>query len=191
LSSYEAALTQANLLPAPTQSEAYSTAPIGNVLIVTPAPGSSQKVDTQVEITVSGGPAPLPIPFVVGKSESTARTLLTTSGFHYTEKQDFSSSVPLGNVIAQDPEPYVNGKPGDTITIDISKGPQLFAVPNVSSTLANPASWVSVSHAESVLTAAGFTVKVKKESGFGIVTSQSPKAGTMYPAGTLITITVH
>jgi beta-lactam-binding protein with PASTA domain len=175
-------------VPAPTQSQAYSAAPIGDVLIVTPAPGSTQKVNTPIQITVSAGPSGLPIPYLVGKSESAAKQLLSNSGFLVTVKQDFSSTVALGNVIAQDPDPNVIGNVGDTITIDVSKGPQLFAVPNVSSTVLHP---IYVADATKRLEDAGFTVKVASEGFFHIVTSQSPKAGTMYPAGTLITITAH
>jgi serine/threonine protein kinase/beta-lactam-binding protein with PASTA domain len=189
LSSYETALTQANLVPAPTPVEQYSAVPIGDVLGVTPAAGSVQNINTPITITVSAGPAPLPIPYLVGKSESAAKLLLSAAGLQITEKHDYSTKVAQGYVIAQDPDPYVNATAGDTITVDISKGPQLFPVPDV--VTHNYVHPVTVSAATNTLTNAGFTVKVSSEGFFHWVTSQSPKAGTLVPAGTQITITAH
>jgi serine/threonine-protein kinase len=151
--------------------------------------GSSEKLQTPVTITISEGPAPVAIPNVTNQTESDANVTLSLAGFHVTEKHDNSATVPLGKVIAQDPSPTPNGQPGQTITIDISKGPVLYPVPNVVTTsVIHP---VYVSDATKILESAGFTVHVSSQGFFHIVTGQSPNAGSMEPAGTLITITAH
>jgi serine/threonine-protein kinase len=109
------------------------------------------------------------------------------AGFQVAQKQDFSDTVPAGSVISQDPNSG-NGVRGQTITLDVSKGPELFKVPDVTSNLADPLSWTSISQAEKILTEAGFKVKVGKKGRFGVVTSQDPKGGSMKPKGTVVTI---
>jgi beta-lactam-binding protein with PASTA domain len=187
LSSYEAQLTGSQLVPGAQLSEAYSDAPVGDVINVVPTPYSTLDVNSPVAITVSAGVAPLPVPAVTGKTLSAATQLLKASGFLILEKEDFSNTVPSGSVIAQDPYAGVNGKVGDTVTIDVSKGPQLFEIPNVVSP--SVLHVVTVSSATKTLEKDGFVVKVNRgDLLVAIVSGQSPKAGTLAPAGTVVTI---
>ncbi|MGL4175099.1 MAG: PASTA domain-containing protein, partial [Dermatophilaceae bacterium] len=72
---------------------------------------------------------------------------------------------------------------GDTVTLVVSKGPVLVAVPNVIGQ--------QVGDARRVLEQAGFQVKVEEAFGgyFGTVRLQDP-AGGQVPRGSVITLTV-
>ncbi|HTC70820.1 MAG TPA: PASTA domain-containing protein, partial [Acidothermaceae bacterium] len=147
----------------------------------------SEKAGTTVTITVSQGPTPIPITNYTNQSADVANQALTTAGFKVTETQDFSNTVPAGSVISQTPNTGT-GANGDPISLDVSKGPQLFKVPDVTSQLSNPLTWNSIEQATKTLSDAGFKVRIGTRGRFGVVTSQSPTGGSMEPAGTVITI---
>jgi eukaryotic-like serine/threonine-protein kinase len=184
---YQTALIAAKLKDVETPQ--YSTiVQIGNVISVSPAVGTSEKAGTTVTITVSQGPAPIPIVNYTNQSADVATAALKGAGFHVTATQDFSTTVPAGSVISQTPNSG-NGATGDPITLDVSKGPQLFKVPDVTSNLNDdPSTWTSIAQATKTLTDAGFKVRVGTRGRFGVVTRQSPSGGSMEPAGTVITI---
>ena len=133
------------------------------------------------------GPAPIPIVNYTNQSADTASQALTTAGFNVTQTQDFSNTVPAGSVISQTPSSG-NGTTGEPISLDVSKGPQLFKVPDVTSQLSNPLTWNSIEQATKTLADAGFKVRIGTRGRFGVVTSQTPTGGSMEPAGTVITI---
>ena len=172
--------------PAPSQ---YSPTVIaGNVISVDPAVGTNEKAGTTVTVTISLGPQPITIVDYTNQSATTATDALSSAGFNVTSTQDYSTTVKAGLVISQTPS-IGQGKLGDPIVLDISKGPQLFKVPNVQSDLnGDPKNWTSIQQATETLTNAGFKVKVGTSGRFGVVTSQSPKGGSMQPLGTVITI---
>jgi serine/threonine protein kinase/beta-lactam-binding protein with PASTA domain len=193
LAEYQALLAAANLTASSTVPQQFNeTTPLGNVISTDPLPGQQEKRDAVVTVTISAGPTPIPIVNYEGQPADQATTALTTAGFIVAPPtQDFSTKVPAGSVISQSPNSGT-GKLGDTITLDVSKGPQLFKVPDVvTSNLADPATWTSITQATKELTDAGFKVKVGKRGRFGVVTSQSPKGGSMYPAGTVVTINAN
>jgi serine/threonine protein kinase/beta-lactam-binding protein with PASTA domain len=184
---YQTLLQQAGLHVASEQQSYDPVVPAGNVISVDPVPGQQLAWDKSVTVTVSQGPAPIPIVDYTGKAADQATQALTAAGFVVNATQDFSDTVPAGTVISQTPNSGT-GKKNDPIAIDVSKGPQLFKVPNVTSDLANPLTWTSIEQATRTLEDAGFKVKVGKRGRFGVVTSQSPKGGSMQPAGTVVTI---
>jgi len=162
------------------------------VISTDPAPGLQEKRDAVVTVTISEGPTPIPIVNYEGQPADQATTALTAVGFIVAPPtQDFSTTVPAGSVISQSPNSGT-GNRGATITLDVSKGPQLFKVPDVvTANLADTATWTSITQATKELTDAGFKVKVGKRGRFGVVTGQSPKGGSMYPLGTVVTITAN
>jgi eukaryotic-like serine/threonine-protein kinase len=193
LTEYETALTAANLKVSDTVPQLFNeTVPLGNVISTDPTPGQQEKRDAVVTVTISAGPTPIPIVNYEGQPADQATTALTTAGFTVAPPtQDFSTKVPAGSVISQSPNSGT-GKLGDPITLDVSKGPQLFKVPDVvTSNLADPATWTSIQQATKELKDAGFQVRVGRSGRFGVVTSQNPKGGSMYPAGTVITINAN
>jgi eukaryotic-like serine/threonine-protein kinase len=185
---YNTALIAAHLTAAPPIPQYSPTVPVGNVISVTPLPATSEKAGTTVTVTVSEGPTPIPIVDYTNQSADVATQALKAAGFNVTATQDYSTTVAAGSVISQTPNSG-NGTTSESIALDVSKGPELFKVPDVTSNLNDdPSTWTSIAQATKTLTDAGFKVKVGKHGRFGVVTSQSPKGGDMKPAGTVVTI---
>jgi serine/threonine-protein kinase len=93
----------------------------GLVAASDPAAGSEAKPDTVVDVTVSAGPATQPVPSVVGKSRSTARSLLEKAGFavgatRYGSNDDYEQGV----VIGQNPPAGSQASPGVKIDLTIN-----------------------------------------------------------------------
>ncbi len=82
-----------------------------------------------VQVVVSKGPAPEPVPKVVGRSQENAQSLLQP--WVVDVKTDYSDTVPRGEVIAQDPAPHTKLQPGQTVTITVSLGPEQFPMPSL------------------------------------------------------------
>ncbi|WP_022880626.1 Stk1 family PASTA domain-containing Ser/Thr kinase [Gryllotalpicola ginsengisoli] len=82
-----------------------------------------------VNLVVSSGP----VPDVTGLPLAEAQKKLAAVGLHDGQGQArYDDTVPKGSVIAQTPaDPSGPVRPGDTILLDVSEGPQLFAVPDV------------------------------------------------------------
>ena len=173
---YKSELIAAHLNIADPPTTQYSPTVIaGNVISVDPSVGTNEQAGTTVTVTVSLGPQPIPIVDYTGQSADQATQALTTAGFTVVPTQDYSTTVKAGLVISQSPNSG-SGKLGDSVALDISKGPQLFKVPDVSSDLnGDPKNWISIQQATKTLTDAGFKVKVGSSGRFGVVTSQSPK----------------
>jgi serine/threonine protein kinase/beta-lactam-binding protein with PASTA domain len=186
---YKTELIAAHLnLADPPKTEYSPTVIAGNVIRVDPPVGTNEQGGTTVTVTVSLGPEPIPIVDYTGQPADQATQALTTAGFAVVPTQDYSTTVKAGLVISQSPN-FGSGKLGDTVALDISKGPQLFKVPDVSSNLnGDPKNWVSIQQATKTLTDAGFKVNVGASGRFGVVTRQTPKGGSMQPLGTVITI---
>jgi serine/threonine-protein kinase len=164
-------------------TKAYSeTVAKGSVISADPAPGKALRPNTPVDLTVSKGPAPIPVPNVVGKTEADARSILTSAGFRVSTSQDYSDSVPDGSVISQNPSS--GAKPANTvIALVISKGPKLYPVPKVEG--------MKLEAAIKALEAAGFVPDVyNTPGGPNVVIVQSPGPGTMAPHGETVTLTV-
>jgi len=104
------------------------TVPKGEVISTEPAAGESVRHDTPVVLTVSGGPAAIEIPDVVGLREKQALEALAPGKFDVTVERARSEGVPKGEVYKQDPKAGAEGHRLDAVTIWISDGPPLVAV---------------------------------------------------------------
>ncbi|WP_460533813.1 Stk1 family PASTA domain-containing Ser/Thr kinase [Humibacter ginsengiterrae] len=126
------------------------------------------------------------VPDVTGKSFSDAQAALTAVGLtSATGKNEYSNDVPSGDVISQAPQNAGPVRKGDTIVLDISKGPQLFPVPNVVG--------MSRDQAKKALTDAGFVPEYSSfwdavPDGLTKVQSQSPDSSTQQPKGTKVNL---
>lgn len=158
--------------------------PSGKIVSTQPASGTIVPPKQTVDITISKGPAPIAIPNVAGKTLSDASASLTAAGFTTTSATEYSDTVTSGTVITTDPRPGVALQRGSAVKIVVSKGPAPVRVPDVFK--------MSRSKAEATLKAAGLKVKVKTSGKrlINIVQDQTPKAGTVVPRGTVVTITI-
>ena len=167
-----------------TTSEAYDDeVPAGEIVSTSPAAGTEVKRDAKVSLVISRGPEPVAVPTVTGQGAEAATGAIEDAGLKATRADDaYSTTVPKGSVISQSPS---SGTllPGETVTITVSKGPEMVAVPSVEG--------LSRSAATSKLQAAGFKVSVQTFLGGPLdeVRASRPSGGTA-PKGSTVTILV-
>ena len=156
----------------------------GTVLGQDPAAGKEFRANTTVNLVVSKGPKPVPVPAVTGMAEADAVAALQAVGLvaAIAPEQQNSVAVPAGAVLAQAPESG-DLKAGDTVTLTLSKGPRMIDVPSMIGK--------QVGAATSELKALGFEVEVKNLLGgfFGTVRFQTPGSGQA-PEGSTIVLQV-
>jgi eukaryotic-like serine/threonine-protein kinase len=112
-------------------SHAYSdTFAAGQVMRQSVKAGNEAPYLGEIDLVISDGPAPVPVPDVVGKSQDSATNALTTAGFLVDTTEAYSDNIPLGKVISQEP-PEGDLQPGQTVSIVVSKGPPEFPMPDV------------------------------------------------------------
>jgi eukaryotic-like serine/threonine-protein kinase len=162
------------------------TVPKGTVLASNPAVGTRQPPGTVVDLLVSKGPAPVQVGDWRGRSASRAQEVLTAKGLEVdVSHQEFSDSVPRGDVISQEP-PGGTLHRGDTVKLVVSRGPELVEIPRNLSAM-------GVDAATSALEGLGFKVEVDHAQiylGLGYVASTSPNGGTMAPKGSTVVLHV-
>ncbi len=156
----------------------------GVVLAQDPASGTPARHGTPVNLLVSKGPQPIPVPSVVGMEEDDAVNAIEAAGLKADVAKDEVNDpkVPKGSVAAQSPATG-NLTKGGTVTLTISDGPKLVNVPSFIGKQAT--------EARKGLEALGFKVEVNNVLGgfFGTVRDQDP-VDEEVPEGSVITITV-
>jgi eukaryotic-like serine/threonine-protein kinase len=160
------------------------TVPQGQVISTTPAEGTSVKRATSVALVTSKGRQPIQLQNWTGKPADQAVEALTGAKLKVdATRQDYSDNVPNGSVISQSPATGTLFQ-GDQVTLVVSRGPQLVAVPEVIGK--------QEEEATSILKGLGFQVEIERAFGgfFGTVRLQSIAAGTNAPKGATITLTV-
>ncbi len=158
--------------------------PKDRVVTSDPVPGTPLRRDTAVDIVVSKGPKPIAIPDFTGKSAELASKRLGTLGFKVDDTQVNSDTVAKGRVISQSPRSG-NGNKGDVVSLVVSKGPVLVAVPNVKG--------MGLQAATDTLQAAGFAVQVRHASlyvGVKYVVGTDPSSGTMARKGSTVIVSI-
>jgi serine/threonine-protein kinase len=83
-----------------------------------------------IDVVVSRGPKPLPVPRVTGRIVEDAVALLEDAGFIVARNDAFSDHVARGRVISQDPARETDLQPGETVSIVVSLGPEEFELPS-------------------------------------------------------------
>jgi serine/threonine-protein kinase len=127
------------------------------------------------------------IPDVAGKSLGDATAILREVKLTATPgREDYSDTVPKGNVIGIDVADGAVIRPGDPISLTISKGKEQVAVPDVVG--------MSWTRAKPILQAAGFALDYDKQADSGLaallatVRSINPPAGTTVDKGSTIKV---
>jgi beta-lactam-binding protein with PASTA domain len=156
----------------------------GVVLEQQPADGTRVDEGEAVQLVVSQGPARETVPDLVGEQLNQALDDLNEAGFDSQVRQVFSEEA-SGVVVRQQPAAGAELKEGETVTLQVSKGPRPVPVPDVVGQQA--------SEATSVLREAGFQVNVvtvPSREPAGTVVAQSPAAGTVPEPGTAVRLNV-
>ncbi|MET7382449.1 Stk1 family PASTA domain-containing Ser/Thr kinase [Streptomyces sp. NPDC005526] len=180
------ALREAGLEPGMVSRTFSEDFPKGFVIATEPAAGIERRAGSAIALTVSKG-APVDVPDVTGESLEEARSDLTDAGLRVrVAAEQVTSEFDRGQVARQTPDGGGQAAEGDTVTLTVSKGPEMVEVPDVTGD--------SVDEAKKALEAAGF--KAEEDRGllglFGdTVKKQSVAGGDRAPKGSTITITIR
>jgi serine/threonine-protein kinase len=173
-----------------TSKEFDKTIPAGQVLAASRADGSAIAVGDilysgdSVLLTESAGK----VPAVVGLTVEQATTVLEAVDLTVSNQTtaEFSTTVPSGSVISVVAAGGVI-HPGGSVSLVVSKGPELVAIPAVSG--------VTIAAAKLLLENLGFTVTVVSEipqkhwdKSWAEAVSTDPSEGTEAPKGSTITL---
>lgn len=191
LAEVELALQEVNLILGSTSEEFNDFVNEGSVLRLvdedneTLAAGSQVLAGSTLNAVLSAGP----LPDVTGLPVDEARETLDGVGVNGVVGGDgaFSDTVPEGYVVEVSLPAGATIRPGDTLTLIVSRGPELVMIPDlVGETIAD---------AKEVLEGLGFEVEVRSEfpesdwdRSFARVTSLSPSSGQEVAKGTLVII---
>jgi serine/threonine-protein kinase len=158
--------------------------PKGYVISTAPSAGETVKRGAVIRIIVSKGVEQIPMALYINKTKTEAFNNLKDSGFKVEVKEQFSETVPLGAVIAQNPAGGASYPKGSKVELIVSKGSAFTFIPNVLS--------LTEKDARAALTALGLQVSVKPMGNKQVkkVTSISPKIGSKVLRGSKVTITV-
>ena len=183
LTDAQSALQDAKLAPGTVHQIYSNTVASGKVIRQEPADGTAPQ-GSAVELWVSKGHAPVPVPAVIGKTQDKAEKPLRTAGLIPVVQTAFSDQIARGLVIRVDPSEATVTPYGDPVTILVSQGPEQFPAP----------SFTGLTPDEAKAKAKGFGLQV---TFFLIpntpqlrVISQTPTSGTTVHAGDTITLFV-
>ena len=183
----EDALEDAGLILGVVTRRADALAEPDVVLEQSPLPGVQVGGGAPVNLVVSTGPEVVIIPDVVGATPLEATNELLDLGLRPRVNEEFSETVPAGEVIRTDPPAGTEAVVGDTVLVVVSDGPTPVQVPTLIGLTEN--------QARNALTNLGLVPNVSNSrqpvadpAQDGLVVSQIPTAGNTVPKGTTVTI---
>ncbi|MFI0942298.1 Stk1 family PASTA domain-containing Ser/Thr kinase [Streptomyces sp. NPDC021020] len=177
-------LKDAGLVPGTVGRSFNDSVPQGSVIVTDPPAGREIAPGTPIAFTISRG-SPVDVPDVIGKSVTEAQQTLQDAGFQVVLSPDkaFSDEADKDTVALETPDRDTQAAKGDTVTITVSKGQQLFPVPDVTGQ--------NQDDAEATLKAAGFEVRVISLFFGDTVFNESPDGGSQAPKGATVTLWVR
>jgi serine/threonine-protein kinase len=152
--------------------------PEGNVLDWNPK-GQVPK-HSAIALAVSGGPKPRSVPNVAGRTYDQAVAAIQAAGLVPARADAFSDTVPKDQVIGTSPGAGASVSRGGKVTINVSKGPDLVAVPDVTSK--------SVQDATAIMQQAGLSIGNVFGPPNKKVFVTDPTAGTQVKRGSSVNV---
>jgi serine/threonine-protein kinase len=151
--------------------------PKGKVVRVSPNGGTVLRLGERVDIIVSKGAEPKPIPDLRGKTKEEAFQALQEIGLKPVDapQQAFDKDIDNGKVIGTNPQPGNVYDPGTEVQVITSNA---VTIPDV--TNRNPA------EVQAQLQQMGLQVQIQQVGGAGRVFAQNPGANTRVPPGTTV-----
>jgi beta-lactam-binding protein with PASTA domain len=141
--------------------------------------GAQLPEGSTVDLVQSNGPPVVAVPSVSG-SFGAAQAALAVASLKAAENDVFNNTVPKGQVIATSPGAGTSVQVGSTVTVSVSKGPDLVTVPDVRGQ--------TVDAAANALQAQGFNVVGVNGHLTRSVTGTSPAAGSSVLRGSSVTL---
>ena len=176
LTAAQAAIKHAGLTPGKVKTVTSTTIAAGIVISTDPTAGSSWPQPKPVSIVLSAGP---PLPNFVGQDKSVAEQWAAANGVKLNEVPAAHSDQPVNIVVKQSAPPGSAFTNGQVITVQISPGPPMVNIPDVTG--------MRIPKAVQVLRHAGFVVQINQVGPFNVVFSESPTGQA--PKGSTITLT--
>ncbi|MFF7329202.1 Stk1 family PASTA domain-containing Ser/Thr kinase [Streptomyces sp. NPDC008150] len=186
LAAARAELKEKGLAPGMVTREFSDDVPRGSVVRTDPDAGTTRHAGSAIALTVSKG-SPVDVPDVTGEDLDDAKADLADAGLKVeVATAEVTSEYDKGQVARQSPDSGAEAAEGDTVTLTVSKGPEMVEVPDVVGD--------SVDEATETLQNAGFDVD--EDRGllglFGdTVKAQSVDGGDTAPKGSTIKITIR
>ncbi|MFJ5700306.1 PASTA domain-containing protein [Arthrobacter sp. NPDC093139] len=134
-----------------------------------------------------GPGSPGTVPTVANRTVAEAQRLLQAAGFQSSTQDVFDDDVRAGLVVGSDPEAGTEIRKYEQVSLFVSKGPQLFPLPQLPGKSLDAAK-EALGGAEMAL--GKVTEKFDEEAPAGTVLAQSPAAGTPVRHGTPVSLTV-
>ncbi len=184
----DAAIVAAGLGVGQHASEYNDTVPAGEVIQQNPLAGTPAAPGAMVHMVLSLGPQPVPVPDITGMTQAAAEAALTGAGLSVGQVSEaYDATVPAGQVISQNPAAGTEALPGAPVSVVVSLGVRMIAVPDLSG--------MTAAGAEAVLLGADLTLGAVTEVNSdtvpaGQVMGQSPAPGVEVLEGTAVAVTV-
>jgi serine/threonine-protein kinase len=149
--------------------------------VITSEPINHARPDSQVTLVVSNGPPLVEVPAVADRGYADAANRIKAKGFVAARSDQFNDTVPAGQVVGTTPGVGQQVPKGATVTIVVSKGPDLVVVPNFKNMTRTLATTTAV--------AQGVQIQAQGVISPGHpVRAQDPAPGTKVKRGTVVTI---
>jgi beta-lactam-binding protein with PASTA domain/tRNA A-37 threonylcarbamoyl transferase component Bud32 len=161
----------------------------GTVISTDPKGGAKVSKNSSVNLVISDGPTihMVTVPSVVGDTLSAALQKFQTAGLPTPSTKFENSTKPSGTVLAQSPIGLQQVKSTTVVKLTVSGSQTSVSVPNVVG-LTTAAAGNSLGSQN--LTVGTQTSMCSQQYGNGLVTAQTPLAGTQQPPNTAVNLTV-
>ncbi|MEO9164524.1 MAG: PASTA domain-containing protein [Aquihabitans sp.] len=144
-------------------------------------PGEMERGST-IGLIVSDGPRPRTVPGgLAGRSEEEATSLISDEGLKVAVNRQYNDDVKEGTVVSQAPAGGTTVPRGDTVTIEVSQGPETVKVPSV-------ASAKTPAEAAAILRSAGLKPNSSVSGSVDGKPTTKPAAGTEVKKGSTVDI---
>ena len=185
----QTAIVNARLSVGTIDRQVSTTVTEGRVIEQSPSAGTQMAPGSSVGLTVSSGPPQATVPNVTGMTQSAAQTFITSAAgltVGAIVQQD-SESVPVGQVISQNPSAGTQVVAGSPVSLTVSSGPPKTPVPNLTG--------MTQSAAQTAIADAGLTMgTIVPQPSTTVpaeqVISQDPPAETQVTQGSSVSLTV-
>jgi beta-lactam-binding protein with PASTA domain len=164
-------------------------APAGQVFAQSPAGDTPAAKGSAVALSISTGVQQIAVPDVKGQSQSAATTALKKAGFTVKVSSKPNSTVTKGTVYDQNPASGAPAAKGSEVTIMVSSGPEMVAVPDVKGQ--------TEADAKTALAAVGLLIDVQSAgpppdpTKANKVSNTDPTAGASVPKGSTVKVFVY